>query len=207
MSFRILLSICMTALAAQSAFAVIQEDQISGEVLRVMAGERKVEVAIKEVGEDLKALPGTTETYHIPRSVPIEYEIETVAYRTDPNFTFSDIKPGDKIVLDFDMVSDQTTVRRVRNVETKDTTVRERIRTANLTVEEEPDFDSDVDVDVDAEADLDEGRFAADVDVDADEDEFGYDDDRLPDSASGLPLYALLGLVFAGMALTLRMRS
>jgi len=176
-------------MTAPSAFAV-QTDQIRGEVVKVDASKRDLTIKIMEVGAKLEAESGTTTTYHVPADVPIEFEIDTVGYRTPSMFDFGDIRSGDNVLLDFDSLSNWTEVSHVSNIEPKDPAVRERIASTGEAI--------------DSESDMNETAAAeeADMSEDAETDLYAYNE--LPATASALPLVAMFGLVFAGLALALR---
>ncbi|MDX1461264.1 MAG: hypothetical protein R3348_09440 [Xanthomonadales bacterium] len=189
----------LLALSAGNALAVVQSDQLRGEVLSVNADDRELEIQVLEVGSLLEADEGATATYHIPEDVPIDFDIEQRVYRTPASFDFADIRAGDRVVLDFDAMSNWMEVSRFRNEEPSDPTVRERVIATSETVDSEADTTDGEDTTAG------EGDMGSDS---ASESGAGMDDEtrtELPASASSLPLFALFGLMFAGLALAVRL--
>lgn len=187
----------LALLLAPAAYA-IQGDQIRGEITAVDADQRILEVQISEVGYGLEAEVGATESYHVPESVPIEYEIEKTAYRTPGVFDFADIRAGDRVLLDFDDIDNPTAVTRIRNQDPQDATIRERVLAAGEPVEQSG---SQAAADAPAEADpemRDSDRWLA-------SNESQGQRSALPESASPIPMLALFGLALAGFAFALRL--
>ncbi len=175
---------CFVLLLAAPAAHGIQSDQIRGEIVAVDASERSLTVKITESGSNIETAEGTTKTYHVPRDVPIEYDIDTRRYSVYDNFDFADIRAGDRVLMDFDLLQDTDTVISFRNEETLNVAARDRIRT--------------------------EGRLVDNDDFNESDQRMAYNDSSnqrssLPDSASGLPMFALLGLLFAGLAGAVRL--
>lgn len=191
-------------LAIQSALA-IESDQLRGEVVDVDADDRTLQIEVTETGSNVIADLGATTSFHIPLDVPIEYQIETVRYSPYSDFSFSDIRSGDTVLLDFDETGQ--TIINFRNENTDDVLVRERFQNEGVALDDE---------ELEAEAEQfaqnveDEAEeFGNEVEEEFDNDEqYAMNDDmdrnELPGSASSLPLFALLGLMFAGLAAAVR---
>lgn len=176
---------------AQGAFA-LNSDQVRGEIVSVDTESNRIEVRVIESGAQTTAQEGTVESYVIPPNTPIEYEIDRVVYmpyRTG-DFGLDDLAVGDRVLLDFEAVNNDRTARKVRNEETRDVAVRERVRREGV-------------------ASTAGTRERADDRVGNSDPVYLADAgerSRLPDSASILPSLAITGVMLAGAAGLLRAR-
>lgn len=188
MKFASYITALFMTLLTTSALA-IQGDRIKGEVLSVDADERTMRIEILEVGANVDATVGTRESYSVPADVPIEFEIDGSIYQPYPEYRFTNIAVGDEVLLDFTNLQ-RTEIARIRTQETKDLAVRERVRREGRMIEESDRMAQN-------EPNMDEGnRLAARDNTNR--------RSALPDSASALPGIALLGLLFAVLAVGVR---
>lgn len=167
-------AVLMTVLAS-SAIADIQSDRIRGHVLSVDAEERMLEIEILEVGSMIDAEAGTVETYHVPETIDVEFEIENRLYRPSSDFDFADISRGDTVLLDFTNLTNRTEVNRIRSEQSENVAVRDRVQSEWNIVDDD-----------DAE------QFAAN--------DSSTRRTALPDSASAIPMLGVLGMMFALLA-------
>jgi hypothetical protein len=171
------MTLCMFTLFAANAFA-IENDGIRGEVVSFDTANRTMEVRITEVGSDVDARVGSTRSFVIPSDVRIEYEIDRQVYSPYTSYTLNEIRSGDRVLLDFD-TTDSTRVVNLRNEQTTNVVIRDRIRNEGTL------FDAD-------------DRLMASNDRTVDR-------SALPDSASSLPVFGLLGVLLAMLALGVRL--
>ena len=186
------IALCLFTLFAANVFA-IENDRIRGEVLSVDAVDRTLRVKITEVGSDIDAQVGSTQSFVVPADVPIEYEIDRRVYSPNRDFDLSEMRSGDRVLLDFD-TTDPNRIVKLRNEETTNVATRDRIRTNGR-----PSTSSD-----DRMAGNDRDTMPDDNQL-ASNDRSTRDRSALPDSASSLPLMGLLGVLFAVLALATRL--
>jgi hypothetical protein len=169
---------------ATSALA-IEDDRIRGEVLSVNPDTRMLEIEVLEVGTNVEAVEGSTESYYVSDSVNLEFEIEGNVYNPTDHRDLADISTGDTVLLDFRTLTSGTEIARIRSEETTNMTVRERILAENT---DDDDMADDLETD---------NRYASNDE--------NYRRSALPDSASALPMLGLMGLMFAILAGAIRL--
>jgi hypothetical protein len=191
MKFVTLLTAIFLAFFVTGAFA-LQDDRIRGEVVSVDPAGQNLEIKVLEVGSNVTAKVGATESFYVPDSVDVEFQIENQLYQPNADFELEDISKGDTVLLDFRTVSNRSEVTRIRSEQTTNVAVRDRIRSEGRTVDN-PDRVAYQDTD----QDMNQGnRYAAN--------DTSTRRSALPDSASALPMAALFGLFFAMLAGAIR---
>jgi hypothetical protein len=192
------LFIMLLAPLAPAAFAQnLDSDQLRGQVQSVDEASRTLRVKVLEAGSGIDARKGSVESYQVPRDADVHYEIDSIVYQPFDGFRLSDIEEGDHVVLEFADTANRSTVTNVRNTDPQNVATRDRIQREGQRV------DSDT---------LQDRRQVADRDRDTSRSERQMASREttsrrsgLPDSASNLPKLALLGLLFAGLAGTVRL--
>ncbi len=171
-----LLAIALTCWLPFVAHA-LNRDQVAGEIVSVDSDAGQIQVRILESGNRDLAREGTTHTFDVNTDTNIEYELDRFVYGPyrygDPDV--GDINVGDTVILDFEQLDQRNKARTVRNQQTRNVAVADRVRRESLNARA-----------VDQQAVQTTRR------------------ERLPDSASALPAITLTGLLFALLALTLR---
>lgn len=180
MTHRMFKRIAAALLMWLPAFAfALNDDQVRGEIVSVDADADEIEVRITEAGDNRSVSAGATQTYEIPDDVDIEYDVDGIIYapyrRADVEI--GDLERGDTVLIDFEEIddADRRAARRVRNENTSNVAVRDRVQREGRQVE-----------DAESQTELAQAEFS--------------DRDRLPDTASLLPLLFVSGLLFAGLA-------
>ena len=171
------------------AFA-LNDDQVRGEIVSVDSDSSEIRLRVLESGDDRPARRGTIETYEVPENTPIEYDIDRSIVFAGDELDLNDLSAGDRVVLDFeDLGTERRRARGVRNEQAGNTEVRRRVERTGRRVEDRLDRGADRFVGVDAARD-----------DNANDRQYVASRNELPDTASALPMMAVFGLAFAGLA-------
>lgn len=172
----------LLAFATQTATA--QDREVTGEVIEASADANELRIRVTETDDGRPERVGQTETYSVPPGTPIEVD-EANRFRTGSTISrnvtpedvrLSDLRAGDEVTIAF---QESATGRQA-------TGVRQRSAQDNQQQQQAAQQNQDTrDV-----------TYAADTQA----------RDRLPSSASPLPLLALAGAGFALSAAALRFR-
>jgi hypothetical protein len=164
----------------------LQADQVRGEIVEVMPDSNRLTLRVEDSGDQRPERSGAVETYELDDDTVIrQSSVGTSVIDRGTVSTLADLAPGDEVTLNFEELEGR---RMARDVEISD---RER---ATRRQDEQR---------ADDEADL--AEFETQGTVEREGTQAGTRD-RLPATASMLPLLALGGLGFAGVALLLRRR-
>ncbi len=173
------------ALSTPAAFAAVQADQLRGEIVSVDSAAATIRVRITESGDERAASVGSLQNFNIPDDTPIEYVIDSSIYARNRrgNADLSDISEGDSVLLKFEDAQGVRQATNLRNERTTNTAVRERIRREGRIVRN-------------SNENMNSNNTVAAVSTN--------ERSSLPTSASPMPLLALIGMLFAGLATVVR---
>jgi hypothetical protein len=181
------LAFALAALCWWLPAAALQEDQVQGEIVEVMPDTNRLSVRVLDSGDQRPERTGTVETYELEDDTIIRRGNTGSSVLGTASVTLSDLVPGDEVVLNFEELEGR---RVARNVEISD-----REQAAAARQDEQP---------ADDEADI--AQFETQGTVDRQTGTQAGTRDRLPATASLLPLLAFGGLGVAGAALLVRRR-
>lgn len=183
MKWLTILTSAVLALATQATIAQNAEQEVSGEVVEARPDADELSIRVTETDDGRPERVGQTETYAVPPGTPIEMEDDesaisarSVAGAAVEEVQLGDLMPGDEVTVTFEEGAAGRQATRVR---------QSAARTADQQQQQTPQQDRDY-----------EDTYAADTRT----------RDRLPGSASPLPLLALAGIGFALVAGALRFR-
>jgi hypothetical protein len=164
--------------------AALDADQVQGEIVEVMPDTNRLTLRVTESGDQRPERVGEVETYELEDDTVIRRD--TIGVLAPGNVRLTDLFPGDEVVLNFEELEGRRVAR--------DVTVADREAAAQR----------DQDLGADDEADI--AQFETEETGAAGPRTGTAARDRLPATASMLPLLALGGLGFAGAALLVRSR-
>jgi hypothetical protein len=158
--------------------AALEADQVRGEIVEVDPDADTLTLRVAESGDARPERVGEVETYEVTRDTVVRRATVGRSITDPTSVTVADLFAGDEVILAFDEVDGR---RVARDVPAAD----ERADTAPFETAEQTEA---------AQFEADERGAAVGT------------RDRLPATASALPLLALTGLGFAGAALMIRIR-
>ncbi|MEZ5499105.1 MAG: hypothetical protein R3E77_06715 [Steroidobacteraceae bacterium] len=187
------------SLAATPSFA-IDPDEVRGEVIEVSADKRELVIRVLDAGENRDARAGQTETYYVPAGTDVDFDIDQTIYRlgSSGGNELSDISTGDTVVLHFTKTNDRLQATRMRTENPKNTVLRKRVIKQGAVVFRRPAINPDPAIYGSNATGPGNGSMTRDSSSDQAPTQMARN--RLPDSASFLPLIGLLGFGFAGTA-------
>lgn len=181
MKWLTILTSAVLALATQATIAQNAEQEVSGEVVEARPDANELTIRVTETDDGRSERIGQTETYTVPPGTTIEMEADesAISTRSVAGMATEDVQLGDL------MPGDEVTITFEEGAAGREaTTVRQSAaRTGQQQQQQSAQQDRD-------------DTYAADTRT----------RDRLPGSASPLPLLALAGIGFAFVAGALRFR-
>lgn len=171
-------------LFAAASVVALESDEVRGTLTEVSENPRQITLRVEETGDDTPERIGVDETYDVTSATDIRFALSRVyGGLTDaPLSGYEDLEPGQEVVLDFRQVGDRREAGTVVRAEDYDATGSERL------------------ADVRGPGQQDRERIRTAQAGQGGE----MQRDRLPDTASFQPLWALTGLAFIAIALGLR---
>lgn len=184
MKWLTILTSAVLALAAQATIAQTVEQEVSGEVVEARPDANELRIRVTETDDRRPERIGQTETYTVPPGTTIEMEADessaisarSTARMTTGDIQLGDLMPGDEVTITFEEGAAGRQATTVRQ-----SAARTGQQQRQQTGQQDRDYDD---------------TYAADTGA----------RDRLPGSASPLPLLALAGIGFAFVAGALRFR-
>jgi hypothetical protein len=167
----------------------IEDNEVRGEIVEVMPDDNRLRLDVTEAGAARSASAGSVETYEFDQDTTIRMEDSQSSVLDSRALSIGDLQTGTRVRLNFEEIDGRRVVRDV-----------------NVEQEQASDDVSSVDFGRSDAASADSGRYFEDVeetDMAAME---TSERDRLPATASILPLMAIFGAGFAGLGLLLRLR-
>jgi hypothetical protein len=179
--------------------AALEADQVKGEIVEVMPDTNRLSLRVTESGDQRPERRGEVETYELEDDTVIRRE--TIGVLAPANVRLSHLFPGDEVVLNFEELEGR---RIARDVTVADREAAAAQRDQDLGADDETIAQRDRDLGADDEADI--AQFETEQAGAAPARTGAAARDRLPATASMLPLLALGGIGFAGAALLVRGR-
>jgi LPXTG-motif cell wall-anchored protein len=174
--------------------AALDADQVEGEIVEVMPDTNRLTLRVTESGDQRPERVGEVETYELEDDTVIRRD--TVGVLAPANVRLTDLFPGDEVVLNFEELEGRRVARDVTVADRDAASDRDAVSERDAAAQRDQDFGADDEADI-AQFETEETG-AARTGAAA--------RDRLPATASMLPLLALGGLGFAGAALLVRSR-
>lgn len=181
MKWLTILASAVLALATQTTVAQNAEQEVSGEVVDARPDANELSIRVTETDDGRPERLGQTETYTVPPGTTIEIEADepaiparSAAGMATEDVQLGDLMPGDEVTITFEEGAAGREATRVRQ-----SAARTGQQEQQQTAQQDRDYDD---------------TYAADTRT----------RDRLPGSASPLPLLALAGIGFAFVAGALR---
>ncbi len=195
MKILIPLATAILALTSQSALA-IEPNEVRGELVEIKEGTREIVVRVTEAGAQRPAGSSDTVTYSVPSDAEIQFDLDRRTYMLtgDRTGTLTDLNKGDTVLLRFEQMNDRPYARSIRSETTLNANTRQAIAQSGREVAAAARASSANAV----------PRPESRTMTTTSGERYASSTARLPDSASALPLLALLGLGFAGVGGMLR---
>lgn len=183
MKWVVILAGAVLAFTTQATVAQDTEREVSGEVVEVRPDANELSIRVTDTDDGRPERIGQTETYTVPPGTPIEVEEEefalsarSAAVAAVEEVRLGDLLPGDEVTVMFEEGAAGRQATRVRQ-----SAARTGQQQQQQTAQQDRDY---------------QDTYAADTGT----------RDRLPGSASPLPLLALAGIGFGLVAGALRFR-
>lgn len=182
-------AIALVALCGWLPANALEADQVKGEIVDVMPDQNRLTLRVEDSGDQRPERAGAVETYELEDSTDIRRGaalsgLGVGAGVARGDLTMADLEAGDEVILNFEEIAGR---RMARNVAVAD---REEAAAARRNEQRATDDEADL----------------AQFEATEDRTDRAGARDRLPATASFLPLLALGGLGFGGAALLLRIR-
>ncbi|MEZ5512618.1 MAG: hypothetical protein R3F58_01955 [Steroidobacteraceae bacterium] len=180
------LAVGLLAFASQAALA-IEANEVRGELVEVKQDQRELVVRVTESGDSRMAKEDQLVTYHVPNGTLIEWDLDGRLYSLygRDGDELGDLAQGDTLLLKFEQVNNRMQASKVRNERSTNMAARDKVKREGRVVVVAAPVPVSAPVERSANNDM-------------------YARNRLPDSASPLPLLALAGLAFAGLGGAIR---
>ncbi len=176
---------CSVVLFAALPAAALEADQVRGEIVSVSPAQEQLRLRVQAAGDERQAAPGDVVEYRLPQDVEVHAQDRFDTMLPLTTLTRDDLQDGDQVILDFENVKGQMVARNV----TKSTGGAGSEETAGNGSEEA--------------AGAAGGPQNPEL---AQQDQTTGSRSSLPETASALPLFSLLGLGFMFAALGIRRR-
>lgn len=165
--------------AAMAQESTAEEHEVRGEVVRVIPDQNQLRLRVTEVEDGVAVSAGDVTTFDLSEETEIRTEDYYQSVRRPGPMTINDLRRGDRVTLHFAEVGGRPIASAIEREE-----AAEELAAADTA----DDMEADATEDETEAAALETGR------------------DTLPATATFMPLLALMGLGFAGLAAAIRYR-